>query len=162
MANITIQARVQSLSTNERAGHGFTHKATFGPSGDNSFSTQTTAGDGIIFSILPAANTGYVISKWAMILSPALSNSADAAFNDCAASFGDAGSATRYINAVQTNINGTEVLYTHGSTPNVYTSDSQIRFLIASMSAKALSDLNLGKITLLFHVVSLVSIAQTS
>jgi hypothetical protein len=97
-----------------------------------------------------------------MILDPALSNSADAAFNDCAASFGDAVSATRYISAVQTNINGTEVIYTHGSTPNLYTSDSQIQFLIASMTAKKLSDLNLGKIVLKFSVQGLKGLADAA
>jgi hypothetical protein len=162
MANITITAKVRALTTNERAGQLFTHEATFGPSGDNSFSTQTTNADGIIFNILPAANTGYVLTRWAMILDPALSNSADAAFNDCAASFGDAGSATRYISAVQTNINGTEVIYTHGSTPNLYTSDSQIQFLIASMTAKKLSDLNLGKIVLKFSVQGLKGLADAA
>src|SRR2546430_9063611 len=145
MANLTIQGYAKVLTTNERAGHDFTHIFAFGPTNTNNFATQTTAGDGVIFNLFTAV-AGTVMVKWALVCDPALQNSADAAFNTNAVSFGDAGSATRFLNAVQVNANGTPTTYTYGNTAYVFTADSLLSVLIAGQAAKKMSDLNTGKI----------------
>lgn len=156
---MATQALVRALTTNEQAGQaGFTHMAEFGPGSLNLLS-ETTANTSMVFNLFKTI-AGDVIVKWALILDPALQDASDAAFNSVAFSFGDEDTATTYLNAVQTNVNGTEVVYTYGNTAAIYTAVKQIKVTIASMSGKALSDIDAGKIVLLFEVLRLQTLSK--
>ena len=104
-----------------------------------------------------------VVKRIHFYLSIPLKNSADAAFNSTTINLGDAGSATRWMSGVQLNENGTEVITTFpGATENqIYTANSQIQFVLNSMAAKSLSDLNVGKWYCLFNVESGADPAKT-
>lgn len=157
----TIQAYVRALSTNEQAGMGgFTHVAIFGPTTTNLLN-DTVADDDITFNLFEAP-AGSVMIKWALVLDPAFKDASDAAFNSTAFSFGDAGSASRFLNGVQTNENGTEVIYTYGNTAYVYTAASQLSVLLESMTAKKLSDIDVGKAVLFFQLNQLEDFANAA
>jgi hypothetical protein len=160
MANIVIQAHVDALSTNEQAGlGGFTHAASFGNSTTNPLADSVNDED-IIFNLFTVP-AGSVMVKWALVLSPAFSKTGDTAFNDTKFTFGDDNSTTRYLNGVQMNVNGTEVLYTYGNTAFVYTPGTYtLQVLIESMTAKKLSELNNGKAVLLFEIAPLQTAAD--
>lgn len=77
-----------------------------------------------------------------------------AGFNTTTVSLGDAGSATRFISASETNENGTEVLnVTPGAVENyVYTAAGQLQLTMNSMAAQTISDLNVGQLYILMQI----------
>lgn len=145
--------RFKPLTMEERAAQGFTHRLDINyddiPTGIavNTSTTFNTAP-------LPVLKAGDIVKRILIHLNPAFSDASDAAFNSTTLSVGDAGSATRYANAVQININGTEVITTFpGATENnIYTADSQLVVTLNSMAAKTLSDLDIGKLYILFNI----------
>jgi hypothetical protein len=156
---MATQAKVRPLSTNEQAGNGgFTHEVTFGVGRDNLLS-ETTADADMTFNLFKT-RAGDVIVKWALKLDPAFSDASDAAFNSVAFSFGDEDSGSRFLSAVQTNVNGTEVISTYGNTAYVYAAVKQVNVLIESMTAKSLSDLDAGKAVLLFELTRLDTLTK--
>lgn len=159
MASSTFQAKVHTLSTNEQAAmSGMTHAIAFGPNTSNQLSDAVVAEDMVFNLFTPVVAS--VMVKWALICDPALSCSTDAAQNTTAVSFGDAGSATRFLSAVQVNLNGTPTLYTYGNTAYVYTTGSLLSVLITSMSAKKLSSLDTGKVVLAFQLAPFKAMAD--
>ena len=141
------------LTEEERAATQFTHRLDFSyqdiPAGiANNTSTTWTTG------YLPAIRAGDVIKSVQLHLTTPLELTTDAAFNTCTLSLGDVTTATRYINASETNLNGTEVLNViPGAATNViYTAAGQLILTLNSMAAKSLSNLNKGQLNILFNI----------
>lgn len=130
----------------EERNDGFTHRLDFSyrdiPSGiANNTSKVWSTGD------LPAVAASDIVVKTELHLTQAFSDASDTDFNTTTLSFGDATTATRFINASETNVNGTEVLNViPGANQNViYTAAGQLTLTLNSMAAKSLSDLDRGK-----------------
>ena len=147
--------KFRCLTIEERAATGMTHRLDFDvadiPAGiaANTAQVYNTAALG-----MPVLKAGFVVKRSEMVLVPALKDASDSAFNSTTVSVGDAGSATRYFNAVQANENGTEVITSFPGTENtVYTADSQMSMtLTPTPSTKTLSDLDVGHIYVLFAI----------
>lgn len=141
------------LTLEERAATQMTHRLELDAS-DVPASVATNTAYTFNTAPLPLLRAGDIVKRIHMYLSVPFKNSADAAFNSTTISVGDAGSATRWVNAVQINENGTEVITTFpGATENqVYTANSQIQVILGSMAAKSLSDLNTGKLYVLWSI----------
>lgn len=146
----------------ERAASGMTHRLEFDASDIPAAVATNTA---YVFNTapLPILKAGMVVKRIHLYLSIPFKDSADAAFNSTTISIGDAGSATRWVSAVQINENGTEVITTFpGAAENtIYTANSQISLTLNSMAAKTLSNLNTGKLYCLFNVESGADPAKT-
>lgn len=156
---MATQAYVRALSTNEQAGNaGFTHIVVFGPGTSNPLNESTNDADTTfnLFKTLP----GDVMVKAALVLNPALKDASDGTFNDTAFSFGDEDDDNRHIVNVQTNENGTEVLYTFDNTAYTYTAAKQLTVLIESMTAKKLSDIDTGQAVLLIQILRLQTLSK--
>jgi hypothetical protein len=135
------------LTEEERAATGFTHRLDFSyqdiPAGIVA-NTSTTWSTGY----LPAIRNGDVIKAVQLHLTtPFAVNPNDSGFTSSTLSLGDVTTATRYINASEANINGTEVINViPGAATNViYTAAGQLILTLNSMAAKSLSSLNVGK-----------------
>ena len=142
------------LTEEERAATQFTHRLDFSyqdiPAGiANNTSATWSAG------YLPAIRAGDVIKAVQLHLTtPFVVNPNDAAFTTTTLSFGDVTTATRYINASEANLNGTEVLNViPGAATNViYTAAGQLILTLNSMAAKSLSALNVGQFSVLLNI----------
>jgi len=143
-------SKFSPLTEEERAASGFTHRLDFSyqdiPAGiANNTSATWSAG------YLPAIRAGDVLRECQLHLTTPFENTADAAFNTSTLSFGTVTTATRYINASEANVNGTEVLnVVPGANANdIYTATGQLQITLNSMAAKSLSNLNKGQFYLL-------------
>jgi hypothetical protein len=103
---------------------------------------------------LPVLKAGMIVKRILMYLTTPFKDASDAAFNTTTISIGDAASATRFVNAVQVNENGTEVITTFpGAAENtIYTGNSQMSVTVNSMAAKTISDLDVGRLYVLFNI----------
>jgi len=125
---------------------GFTHRLDFSyrdiPAGIAN-NTSTTWGAGY----LPAVAASDILVKTELHLTTPFADASDSAFNSDTLSLGDATTATRFINASEANVNGTEVIdVIPGANQNViYTAAGQLVLTLNSMAAKSLSDLDTGK-----------------
>lgn len=125
---------------------GFTHRLDFSyrdiPAGIANNTSQVWGA-----GFLPAVVASDIVVKTELHLTIPFQNTADAAFNTSTLSLGDATTATRYINASEVNLNGTEVIdVIPGANQNViYTAAGQLQLTLNSMAAKSLSNLNAGK-----------------
>lgn len=90
-----------------------------------------------------------------------LKNSADAAFNTCAATLGDTGSANRFITSQELNANGTTVTTKAGAntTNFVYTAADTLQLTVASMAGKALNDLDTGELHIYVNIARMARLA---
>jgi hypothetical protein len=104
---------------------------------------------------LPAVKVSDVVIKTELHLTIPFQDISDAAFNTSTISLGDATTATRYINASEANLNGTEVLdVVPGVNQNViYTAAGQLQLTLNSMAAKTISDLDKGAAYILMQIV---------
>lgn len=143
----TAQNNARALTVNEQAGSGYTHVVVV----DRTALTETTNNTAMTLNVAPTL-AGDTIEKYALVIKTTLQNSADAAFNSNTVSFGDAGSATRFISGVETNANGTYVNYTFGNTAYTYTSAGQLKVTVNAMSGKKLSDLTAGQVLVFFKL----------
>jgi hypothetical protein len=141
------------LTEEERAATQFTHRLDFSyqdiPAGiaNNTAATWSTG-------YLPIIRAGDVIKAVQLHLTTPFQNTADAAFNSDTLSFGDTTTATRFINASEANVNGTEVLNVipGAATNAIYTAAGQLILTLNSMAAKSLSNLNRGQFYLLINI----------
>lgn len=154
-------ARVSSLTNEEKAATGFTHRVDFSyldiPAGIPVNTPQVFAGAGSPAGWvgLPSFKASDIVRRVELHLTVPLQNTADAAFNTTTLSLGDAGLATRYISASETNLNGTEVIdVIPGAATNfINTAAAQLQLTLNSMAAKTLSSLNKGQFYILFDLV---------
>lgn len=79
-------------------------------------------------------------------------DASDSAFNSITLDFGDTDSATRYFSGVQIDENGTEVLdsYLDPTGDYIYTADKTLYVNLNSMSAKDLTNVDVGVLYLEF------------
>lgn len=145
---MATQLNVRALTNQEAAISGYTHEAVIEPIKDL---TETTTNTAMVFNLFKT-QAGDVLEKCSLHFDPALKDASDAAFNDNTVSVGDEDSATRFMSAVQGNENGTEVLNTFENTAYAYSAVKQITATVNSMSAKSLSNLDTGKIIILFKL----------
>jgi hypothetical protein len=144
----------------ERAASGFTHRFDFTfadiPVGIVANTSQVfgAANSPAGWKGLPAFKASDVSVRQELHVSEKFQNTADTALNTTTVSFGDAGSATRFFSAVETNQNGTAVIDTvPGAGLNqVYTAPSQLQFTLNSMAGKSISSLNKGKLYILLEL----------
>jgi hypothetical protein len=104
---------------------------------------------------LPAVAISDIVVKTELHLTIPFEDQSDAAFNTSTLSLGDATTATRFINASEANVNGTEVLNViPGANQNViYTAAGQLQLTLNSMAAKSLSDLDKGAGYILMAII---------
>jgi hypothetical protein len=91
----------------------------------------------------------------ALVLVEPFQNTADNAFNSCTLSVGKTGTVAAYVLATELNKNGAFVnaAYSTGAgLPETYIAATQIIVTLNSMAAKALSNLNKGRVLILFNM----------
>ena len=113
--------------------------------------TETTVNTAQAFTIAVEAGDLFRV-VYAKLITP-LEDASDAAFNSCAATIGDGGSATRFLGSTQLNVNGTEIDFAPGALGEsyAYTAADTVDISIGSMTAKALSDIDAGKWRVYYH-----------
>lgn len=145
---MATQLNVRPLTTNEQASSGYTHEAVIKAGVDL---TETAADADMTFNLFKT-KAGDVIEKMALHLAPAFKDASDSNFNDTQISVGDEDDDDRFIDGVQCNENGTEVIDTFENTAYKYAAEKQITALVESMTAKKLSELDVGKAIILFKL----------
>jgi hypothetical protein len=135
------------------ASGGFTHRLDFSyrdiPTGIAN-NTAKTWGAGY----LPAVAASDFVAKTELHLTTPFAVTSDAAFNSSTISFGDVTTATRYVNASEANLNGTEVLdVVPGAATNaIYTAAGQLQLTLNAMANKTVSSLNAGQAYILVEI----------
>jgi hypothetical protein len=125
---------------------GFTHRLDFSyrdiPTGvaNNTAATWSTG-------YLPALAASDIVFKTELHLTTPFADASDSAFNSSTISFGDGTTATRFINASEANVNGTEVInVVPGAVENaIYTAAGQLKLTLNAMANKTVSDLDVGQ-----------------
>lgn len=129
------------------ASGGFTHRLDFtyrditAAIANNTAMTWSTG-------YLPALPIGTYVAKTELHLTTAFKDASDVAFNSSTISFGDATTATRFINASEANLNGTEIIeVVPGAVTNaIYlTAAGQLKLTLNAMANKTVSDLDYGQ-----------------
>lgn len=150
-----------SLTQAEFAASGFTHRLDFSysdiPTGIANNTAQVFSSSGNPTGWvpgLPGTKASDVIEKVELHVTTTFQNTADSGLNSTTVSFGDGSSATRFINAVETNKNGSNVIDTiPGATTNyIYTAAGQLQLTINSMAGKSISNLNAGAAYILLNL----------
>ncbi len=136
------------LLSEEAAKQDYTHRLDFSykdiPAGiANNTSTTWNV------TTLPAATIFYGAKA---LLDVAFEDLSDSAFNDDTFSLGDDGSATRFFSGVQINRNGTEVYDSLNVTPYQYASAGTLILTLNSMTAKSLSNLDKGQMSIFLKI----------
>lgn len=145
--------KFRCITEEERAATQMTHRLDF----DVSDITAGIAVNTAFFANtapLPVLKAGMIVKRIELYLTTPFKDASDAAYNSTTLSIGDAGSATRWVSAVQINENGTEVLTTFpGAAENtIYTADSQVSVTLNFQATKTVSDLDVGKFYCLFCI----------
>lgn len=135
--------------------------------------TETTANTAQVIELFDVI-AGDMITGMASYLETPLADASDAAFNSCTLSLGDGADADRYLGAVETNVNGTEIIFaaTTGTTavdavtadkvPYAYNAADTVDATIGSMASKSLSNIDTGKVWIVFGKANLKNIADLS
>jgi hypothetical protein len=150
------------LTHNEQASSGMTHRLDFSyqdiPSGIANNTAKVWAA-----GFLPAVAAGDIIKRVELRLITPFEKIGTAGFNTTTLSLGDATTATRFVNASESNINGTEVLTVFpGAVENViYTAAGQLQLTMNSMASQTISDLNRGQAYVLFAIDRSAGAART-
>lgn len=92
------------------------------------------------------AKPGQVVGVAGIFLKTPLKDASDAAFNDCALQVGDTGDADRLLTSTQLNENGTEVIHKAGTGGHMYATETAVNATVGSMTAKALSNIDVGEV----------------
>lgn len=142
------------LTIEERAASGFTHRLDFSYrdiTAGIANNTAKTWGAGF----LPAVSGSDIVRESELHLTTPFQNTADAAFNSSTISFGDVTTATRFINASEANLNGTEVIdVVPGAVVNaIYVAAGQLQLTLNAMANKTVSDLNKGQAYILVKLM---------
>ena len=128
------------LATNDQVALGATHyiRVTHADLTETAADTDQT--------LTLAVADGEAFRVVAMRLVEPFEDASDAALNDTKFSFGDGGSATRFLAATQVNVNGTEIDYAPGvlGVPYPYNTADTADLLVESMTGKSLSDIDTG------------------
>jgi hypothetical protein len=137
------------LILEEQGKQGFTHRLDFSFRDIPAGIAVNTAW---VKDVAVIPNGSIVYNAFLLLVTP-FQDLSDAAFNTSTLSVGDAASATRYLNAVETNLNGTEVLNSFTSAVNfIYTAAGVLRLTLNAMAAKTVSDLDKGQAIVLLTI----------
>ena len=134
---------------------GFTHRLDFSYRDITAGIANNTAKTwGVGF--LPALPISTFVAKTELHLTVPFQDLSDAAFNSSTISFGDTTTATRFVNASEANLNGTEVLnVVPGAVTNaIYTAAGQLQLTLNAMANKTVSDLDKGQAYILVEIHS--------
>jgi hypothetical protein len=134
------------LTEEERAATQFTHRLDFSYrdiTASIANNTAKTWGAGY----LPAVSGSDIVRSSELHLTVPFQDVSDSAFNSTTLSFGDTTTATRFINASETNLNGTEVIdVIPGAVTNaIYTAAGQLQLTLNAMANKSISDIDKGQ-----------------
>jgi len=135
------------------ASGGFTHRLDFSyrdiPAGIASNTTKVWGA-----GYLPALAISDFVAKTELHLTTPFKDASDSAFNTTTLSFGDATTATRFINASEANENGTEVLnVVPGAVTNaIYTAAGQLQLTLGSQANKVISNIDTGQAYILVEI----------
>lgn len=153
----TTPWKLRPLATNEQAGAaGFTHIGTL-TANDLTTTTTNTAQTFTLMTVKP----GDVIVKTAWCLRTAFEDASDAAFNTNTVSVGDtATGVAAHISAIEVNRNGTEVFYGFNNTAVLYAAADTVTITVNAMSAKAVSNIDIGELTIFVQVLRLNNLAN--
>jgi len=134
------------LTIEERAASGFTHRLDFSYRDITTGIANNTAKTWAA-GFLPAVSASDIVRETELHLTTPFEDLSDAAFNSSTLSFGDATTATRFINASETNRNGTEVIdVVPGAAVNaIYVAAGQLQLTLNAMANKSVSDLDKGQ-----------------
>ena len=152
--------RFTPLTDEERCSTSYTHRFDFNytdiPAGIAANTAQVfgAANSPAGWRGLPAFKASDVVVRAELHVTDKFANLSDTTLNTTTVSFGDAGSATRFFSAVETNLNGAAVIDSNpGAVQNyIYTAPSQIQFTVNSMAGKSISSLNQGKLYILIEM----------
>lgn len=106
--------------------------------------TETTANTAQVIELFDVVD-GDLVYFMGRAMGVAFQDASDAAFNSTTLSYGDGGSATRFVNAAQGNENGTEVHWTVGNpTGYAYVTTDTVDLTVGSMTGKSLVNIDTG------------------
>jgi len=143
------------LTTEERAQGGFTHRIEL----THADLTQTAANTAQVISLITLA-IGMMVLRVATRMTIAFQDVSDNAFNSTAITIGDTGTANLFLASQELNVNGTEVYNKAGTmTAKAYDSTDALNITFNSMSAKSLSNIDVGAITVFAEIVDLKQLA---
>jgi hypothetical protein len=146
--------KFSSITNEEKTSSGgFTHRIDFSYRDITAAIANNTAktwGAGF----LPALAASDIVFKTELHLTTPFQDASDAAFNSSTISFGDTTTATRFINASEANLNGTEVIDVEpGAVQNaIYTAAGQLQLTLNAMANKSVSDLDVGQAYILVEI----------
>ena len=142
-----VKKKLIALSNAERL-LGFTHMMVISAND----LTETTVNTAQTFVV--DLRTESVINAVGLRLQTPLQNTGDGAFNTNTVSVGDTGSATRWVNAAETNANGSFITAPSISSTSAgpYAASQQFIVTVNAMAAKALNSLNAGEIHVLVNL----------
>ena len=109
---------------------------------------------------LPLFNVkkGTLVELVAMLLCEAFADQDDTAFNTAKVKIGDGVDDDRFLASTEINSNGAKIEGSAGTqSAFVYTADDTVDLVVASMAEKSLSNIDKGKLMLLFKVVQIGS-----
>lgn len=137
--NLPIESRVQ----------GFTHLITLRPED----LTEATANTAQTFTIaIPAKSR---IAGVLLLLDTPFQDESDAAFNSMAVTVGDNAGATTFLSSTELNVNGTEILMkTMSGSVKVYTAADTLKVIVNAMAAKALADIDKGRVRIYVNLIT--------
>lgn len=145
MSTTALSSQIECLPDLTRAATGFTHRVRL----DTTHLNETAVATSDIFTFAIPALTS--ISDVMLTVEETLQDVSDAGFNSNTVSVGDNSSATTFLGATETNANGSYVkmarMQTQTTGPQVYTAANTLKITVNSMAAKALNDLDRGKIS---------------
>ena len=149
---VSLRKSIQEMAA------GWTHKIVLKCT-DLTESTANTA-QTIPILVLPA---GAAVTRAGFYLATPFQDASDAAFNTNTIIVGDSGDTDRLIPSTELNLNGTEITAfvssnATASLPYAYPAGATINAIIGSMSAKSLSNIDIGEIHILLEVSELASI----
>jgi hypothetical protein len=153
--------QVFELNSAERDNGGFTHHIVIDAAGDL---TQTTANTAQVLELI-SVKAGDALLNAATHLETKFQDASDAAFNTTPLTVGDGSDADRAINSQELNVNGTEVVFAANDPaklPYVFTADDTIDATFGSMAAKALNDIDTGKLHVYLRIARLPRLSGTA
>ena len=122
--------------------------------------TEAAAATAQTIKVCDMADGDIVSITETRLLTP-FEDKSDATFNSTTLSFGDAGSATRFVNAAQINLHGTEIADpVYNNTAYQYTAAGELRLTIGSMAAKSLKEIDKGELIIHLKIVETKKLAD--
>lgn len=150
---------VYPLQLEEQSATGFTHRIRL----THEDLTEATANTAQTIAIFTVGARSYVSDAAFNLVTP-FEDASDNAYNSTTIIVGDGGSTNRYIASAEINVNGSEILAGPGVNTTVnyaYTAADTIDIIFGSMTAKSLSDIDVGALDVYLKVSNLAAYSYT-